>query len=83
MNAKNQNSWEQHRYYMGLDWAKQEHAIAVVDGDGRIMTETTIEHTAEGWHRLRGKLVDLAGPDLSLVAATIETNGLPMWSVAR
>ena len=78
MNARNQNSWEQHRYYMGLDWAKQEHAIAVVDGDGRIMMETTIEHTAEGWHRLREKLVDLAGPDLSLVAATIETNRGPV-----
>lgn len=78
MDAKNQNSWDQHRYYMGLDWAKQEHAIAVVDGDGRIMMETTIEHTAEGWHRLREKLVDLAGPDLSLVAATIETNRGPV-----
>ena len=78
MDTKDRNSWEQHRYYMGLDWAKQEHAIAVVDGDGRIMTETTIEHTAEGWHRLREKLVDLAGPDLSLVAATIETNRGPV-----
>jgi transposase len=78
MDTKDQNSWEQHRYYMGLDWAKQEHAIAVVDGDGRIMMETTIEHTAEGWHRLREKLVDLAGPDLSLVAATIETNRGPV-----
>ena len=77
MDAKNQNSWEQHRYYMGLDWAKKEHAIAVVDGDGRIMLETTIEHTAEGWHRLREKLVDLAGPDMSFVAATIETNRGP------
>ena len=74
MDAHNQNRWEQHRYYMGLDWAKQEHAIAVVDGDGRIRLETKIEHTAEGWHHLREKLVALAGPDLSFVAATIETN---------
>ena len=78
MNARNQNSWEQHRYYMGLDWAKQEHAIAVVDGNGQIMVETTIKHTAEGWHRLREKLIDLAGPDLSFVAATIETNRGPV-----
>jgi len=77
MDAKDQNSWGQHRYYMGLDWAKQEHAIAVVDRNGRIMVETTIEHTAEGWHRLREKLVGLAGPDLSCVAATIETNRGP------
>ena len=59
MDAKNQNNWEQRRYYMGLDWAKKEHAIAVVDGHGRIMVETKIEHTAKGWHRLREKLVDL------------------------
>jgi len=35
MDANNQNIWKQHRYYMGLDWAKQEHAIAVVDMDGQ------------------------------------------------
>jgi transposase len=62
---------------MGLDWAKQEHGIAVVDGNGRIMVETTIKHTAEGWHRLREKLIDLAGPGLSFLAATIETNRGP------
>ena len=35
MDGKDQNSWEQHQYYIGLDWVKQEHEIAVVDGDGR------------------------------------------------
>ena len=77
MDAKDQNRWAQHRYYMGLDWAKQEHAIIVVDREGRIRLDTRIEHTAEGWHHLREKLVDLAGPDLSFVAATIETNRGP------
>ena len=77
MDAKDQSSWEQRKYYLGLDWAKQEHEIVVVDGDGRIMLETRIKHTAEGWHHLREKLVVLAGPDLSFVAATIETNRGP------
>ncbi|MHC4510440.1 MAG: IS110 family transposase, partial [Planctomycetota bacterium] len=77
MDAKDQNRWEQRRYYMGLDWAKQEHAIVVVDREGRIRVDTSIKHTAEGWYRLREKLVALAGPDLSLVAATIETNRGP------
>ncbi|MEW6404797.1 MAG: transposase, partial [Chloroflexota bacterium] len=77
MDAKNQNGWEQHRYYMGLDWAKREHAIVGVDREGRIRVDTSIEHTAEGWHRLREKLVALAGPDLSLGAVTIETNRGP------
>jgi transposase len=77
MDAKDQSSWGQRKYYLGLDWAKQEHEIVVVGGDGRIMLETRIKHTAEGWHRLREKLVDLAGPNLSFVAATIETNRGP------
>jgi hypothetical protein len=68
MDARNQDSWERHRYFMGLDWAKQEHAIVVVDGEGRIRLETRIDHTAEGWH---------AGPNLSMVAVTIETNRGP------
>jgi transposase len=78
MDAKDQNRWEQRRYYMGLDWAKQEHAIVVVDRGGRIRVDTRIKHTAEGWHRLREKLVALAGPDLSFVAATIETSRGPV-----
>jgi predicted NBD/HSP70 family sugar kinase len=47
MDEENGKSWEQRRYYMGLDWAKEHHEIAVVDGDGRIMLDVRIEHTAE------------------------------------
>jgi hypothetical protein len=36
-----------------------------------------IEHTAEGWRTLREKLLNLAKPDLSVVAATVETNRGP------
>ena len=81
MGENNENNWEQRSYYMGLDWAKQYHEIVVVDGSGRIMLDMRIKHTAEGWHRLRAKLVDLAGSDLSVVAATIETN--PTFAVRR
>ena len=77
MDEKKENSWEHQRYYMGLDWAKQYHEIVVVDGNGRILLDLRIEHTAQGWHRLREKLLDLAGPDLPVVAATIETNRGP------
>jgi len=77
MDEKKENSWEQHRFYMGLDWAKEYHEIVVVDRNGRIVLDIRIKHTAEGWHRLREKLVDLAGPDLSVAAATIETNRGP------
>jgi len=59
---------------MGLDWAKNHHEIVVVDRDGRIVLDLQIDHTSEGWRRLRDKLVNLAGPDISVVAVTIETN---------
>ena len=72
-----ENNWKQRTFYMGFDWAKEEHEIVVVDGDGRITLDLRIKHTAEGWHRLREKLVDLAGLDLSVVAVAIETNRGP------
>ena len=62
---------------MGFDWAKEEHQIVVVDGHGRITLDLRIKRTAEGWHRLREKLVNLAGLDLSVVAVAIETNRGP------
>jgi hypothetical protein len=77
MGEKNEKSWEQRRYYMGLDWAKEYHEIVVVDGAGRIMLDLRIEHIAEGWRSLREKLLYLAGSDLSVVAATIETSHGP------
>ena len=72
-----ENNWGQRTFYMGFDWAKEEHEIVVVDGDGRVTLDLRIKHTAEGWHRLREKLVDLAGLDLSVVAVVIETNRGP------
>lgn len=77
MDEKNENSWEQRRYYMGFDWAKKYHEIVVVDDKGRITLDLRIEHTVEDWCHLREKLTDLAGSDLSVVAVTVETNRGP------
>lgn len=62
---------------MGLDWARKHHEIVVVDPKGQIVLDLAIDHTAEGWHRLREKLVNIVGPDLSQIAATIETSSGP------
>jgi transposase len=61
-------------YYVGFDWAHDHHDIVVVDPKGQIVLDTQIDHDAEGWQRLRRKLVDLAGEDLSVVGVAIETN---------
>lgn len=36
------------RYYLGVDWADQTHAIWVVAADGTKITARTVPHTAEG-----------------------------------
>ena len=36
------------RYYLGVDWADQTHAVWVVDESGRKITARTVSHTAEG-----------------------------------
>ncbi len=36
------------RYYLGVDWADQTHAVWVVDESGRKITAREVAHTAEG-----------------------------------
>lgn len=36
----------------GLDWARDDHAVSVVDGRGREIARTMVEHTAEGLRQL-------------------------------
>src|SRR5262249_24751855 len=36
------------RYYLGVDWADQTHAVWVVDERGTQLTARTVPHTAEG-----------------------------------
>ena len=36
------------RYYLGVDWADQTHAVWVVAADGTKITARTVLHTAEG-----------------------------------
>ena len=36
------------RYYLGVDWADQTHAVWVVDESGMKVTAGAVSHTAEG-----------------------------------
>jgi hypothetical protein len=36
------------RYYLGVDWADQTHAVWVVDASGAKITARAVAHTAEG-----------------------------------
>ncbi len=49
-------------YFVGVDWASQEHAVCVIDEHARFVLHTTVAHTVEGLNELRTKLTRLAAP---------------------
>ncbi len=70
-------------FYVGIDWAAETHAVCVLDAAGKIKTEFTIAHTADGFAELLARLGRLAGerggvpvgierPDGRLVDALLE-----------
>ncbi len=42
-------AWQELTHYAGLDWAKDHHAVVVVDAGGRIVADFEFEHSLEGW----------------------------------
>jgi transposase len=63
----------QFSYFMGFDWSREKHQVVVVDRQGQVVLEMLLEHTAEGWARLREKLQ----PMLGKLAVALETNNGP------
>ncbi len=45
------------RVCAGVDWAKDDHAVCVVDADGEVLDRFTIEHTVAGLTRLVARLL--------------------------
>ncbi len=62
-------TWQELTHYAGLDWAKDHHAVVVVDAGGRIVADFEFEHSLEGWQSFADKTS--AWPNL---AVTIETS---------
>jgi len=44
------------RYFVGLDWASREHAVCVMDEQGRVLEQFTVEHSAAGMSELSKRL---------------------------
>jgi transposase len=76
MEQRNQTKpiWSAHNHFLGLDWAGKHHDVVMMNREGCIVLDLRIEHTAEGWRKLRDSLIGIAGEHLSIIAATIETN---------
>jgi transposase len=79
-------------FYVGVDWAAETHAVCVLDMGGKVKTEFTIAHTAEGFAELLRRLgrlgtdrgdmpVAIERPDGRLVDALLEA-GHPIVPVS-
>lgn len=55
-------------FYVGVDWAAEEHAVCVLDAAGRVVTRFVIKHTADGFAELARRLARLGDPAETPVA---------------
>lgn len=62
-------------FFVGLDWASQEHAVCVIDDTGRVCWQGSVEHSAEGLAELLRRLTRF-GPPPSLPVAIERPSGL-------
>lgn len=54
--------------FTGIDWASNEHAVCVIDAEGRVVDRFSIDHSAAGFERLISRLGAHAPPDQMPVA---------------
>jgi transposase len=63
------------RYYLGVDWADQEHAIWTLDEGGRKISARTVAHTATGLSEWGRKLDEWRAQGIELWAAIERPEG--------
>lgn len=61
--------WQALTHYAGFDWARDHHAVVIVNAQGQIVADFEFEHSLEGWQRF-GELT-APWPHLALA---VETN---------
>jgi transposase len=65
---KRMKSWQEVTHYAGFDWAKDHHALLVVDAQGAIVADFEFDHSLEGWQQFVEKTS--AWPNLALAIET-------------
>lgn len=77
-------------FFVGLDWAKDKHAVCVVDEDGRVRARLEAEHTAAGLDQLLRELRRFGKPGELPIAIerpsgvlvdTLVAAGHPVWPI--
>jgi len=61
--------WKEIAHYAGFDWARDHHAVVIVNTEGHIVADFEFDHSLEGWKGFGEKTAPW--PDL---AVAIETN---------
>lgn len=64
---------QEYRLFVGIDWAKDEHTICVLDAEQKMVERRTIEHSGTGLGQLGDLLTKLSEGDPGWVAVGIET----------
>jgi hypothetical protein len=62
-------------FYVGVDWAAETHADCVLDAAGKIQTEFTIAHTADGFADLLRRLGRLTDDPMDVPVAIERPDG--------
>ena len=71
------------RYYLGVDWADQTHAVWVVDEQGTKVASRAVPHTAAGLSEWGRDLDEWQAQGIELWAAIKRPEGPPAASRAR
>jgi transposase len=53
--GKRMQPWNEITHYAGFDWARDHHAVVVVDQAGKIVAEFEFPHSLEGWKQFADK----------------------------
>jgi transposase len=60
------------RWYVGIDWASEEHQVCLLDADGEVLGERVVAHSGDGLAELCSWLGELTGSESSRIHVSIE-----------
>jgi len=61
--------WKEITHYAGLDWARDHHAVVIVDAKGEMVADFEFDHSLDGWKQFQEKTAAWSN-----LAVAIETN---------
>ena len=60
--------WKEITHYAGFDWARDHHAVVIVDSQGQMVADFEFDHSLEGWQSFGEKIA--AWPHLAVAIET-------------